>query len=235
MSFIAAAIIGGAAALGGGAISAYGAMTASGQQAQAAQNALNQQMSLFKQAKGAVQPFISNANDVYPTLQKFTQPGANMTSTLSQLPGFQFAQDWGQRAVQNLGTTQGLGGNTLTAGAQFATGLAQQNWQQYLNPLLDIYHTGAGAAGQLAGTAQGFAAPIGSTASSIGSAQAAGTLGATNAIGGALTGGANAYTNSLLLSRLFGNNGAVGSAPYGSGIYGTNQQAFNEVSGTGYA
>ncbi len=221
MSFIAAAIIGGGAAIIGGGLSAYGSLTASGQQQALGQQALQQQQGFFNQAKGGLQPFIDAGTGVIPTLQKFTQPGANQTQALSQLPGFQFAQDWGQKAVQNIGTTQGLGGNTLTAGAQFATGLAQQNWTQYLQPLLAQLQVGQGAAGSLAGSAGTFSGQASNTLTGIGQAQAAGTLGATNAIGGALTGGANAYTNSLLLSKLFG-GGTSPNSPNALGVYGGN-------------
>ena len=86
-------------------------------------------------------------SSVMPTLQALLTPGANMTSTLSQIPGFQFAQDWGQKATQNLGTTTGLGGNVLTAGANYATGLAQQGWQGIVNSLLGVATQGNTLAG----------------------------------------------------------------------------------------
>src|SRR6185312_15238073 len=75
------------------------------------------------------------ANNAASTLQQLLTPGANMTATLSQIPGFQFAQDWGQQAARNQGTSMGLGGNTLTAGANYATGLAQQGYGNIVNAL----------------------------------------------------------------------------------------------------
>jgi hypothetical protein len=197
-------------------------LTASQQQTSALQNALGVQQGMFNTANAALSPYYTAGQNALPTLQSLLTPGPNQTATLSQLPGFQFAQNWGQQAVQNLGTTQGLSGNTLTAGANFATGLAQQNFGNLAGLLQNYVNTGAGAAGQLAGTAQGFGQQIGQTLGGIGQAQAAGTLGATNALAGGVTGGTNAYTNTLLLSKLFGNGGNAsfgGESPL-TGIYG---------------
>ncbi len=230
MSFIAAAIIGGAGLVGGigsALIGSSAAQSASAQQVALGQQALGQQQKFFNIAQKNVQPFVNAAvgdngqGGVLGTLEQFTQPGANMTSTLSQLPGFQFAQDWGQKAITNQGTTMGLGGNTLTAGAQYATGLAQQNWQQYLNPLLQIYGQGASAAGQLANTAQGFSGQASGTLQNIGQAQAAGTLGAANAWSGAVGGAGNTAANALLLGRYLNspNNGPPGQYAYPNSPY----------------
>ncbi len=210
MAFIAAAIIGGASALGAGALSAYGNITASQQQQQGLQQALGAQQQMFKTARGALQPFISQGQGVGSTLQGLLTPGPNQNALLSQLPGFQFAQYWGQQAARNQGTTLGLGGNTLTAAADYATGKAQEYWGQDVNALQNFYNTGANAAGSLAGNAAQFSGQIGQTLGGIGQAQAAGTLGATNAGAQALMGGANAIGNYALLSKIFSPGGIYG-------------------------
>ena len=222
-----AATIGAVGSVAAGGLGLFGSLTASSQQANALKQAQTLQEQMFAQSQGALQPYYTSGAAVAPTLQSLLTPGANQTQTLSQLPGFQFAQDWGQKAVQNLGTTTGLGGNTLTAAANFATGLAQQGFSSLVNPLLQMYQTGAGAASSLGGTAASFGQTIGNTTAGIGQAQAAGTLGATNALGGAATGAANATTNALLFSRLFG---GAGNPAYGgdsplSGIYGGSSYA----------
>jgi len=138
-------------------------------------------------------------------------PGPNQTATLSQLPGFQFTQDWGQKAVTNMGTTMGLGGNTLAAGANYATGLAQQGFGQLAGLLQGFLNSGltteTNAASALAGGSQ-------SALTGIGNAQAAGTLGSANALSGGLSGLGNAG----LLYGLSGKLGLGGSA--NNGIYG---------------
>src|SRR5580704_19246356 len=159
---VGAAIGGGLGAIGsiGGALlGSSAASKASGQQVALGEQALGQQEGIWNTIQSAIQPVIglgtNAASGALSTLQKLLTPGADMTSTLSQIPGFTFAQDWGQKAVQNIGTTTGLGGNTLTAGANFATGLAQQGYGNIVNSLLGLFSSGGniatGAAGALGG------------------------------------------------------------------------------------
>jgi hypothetical protein len=215
---IGAAIGGGLGAIGsiGGALLSSNAANKASQAQQAlGQQALAQQMGIWNQTRGAIQPVLdlgeSAAGGALSPLLKLLTPGANMTATLSQIPGFQFAQDWGQRAVQNLGTTTGLGGNTLTAGANFATGLAQQGYGNIVNSLNQLFASGAGtaasAAGALGGTGANFSGQIGNTLQGIGQSQAQGILGSANALSGGLQGATGGIGNALLLSRLLGGGG----------------------------
>lgn len=251
-----------AGSIGGSLIGSNAATNASnaqmglGQQALAQQTTLGQQglatlLKMFQTAQTGIQPVLDAGgnvlqqgqgvvNSILPTLKSLLTPGPNMTSTLSQIPGFQFAQDWGQKAVQNLGTTTGLGGNVLKAGADYATGVAQQGFgglvqqlQALLNSGSGLISTGAGTlasgANALAGAATGagssafsglnsLGSTIGNTLTGIGNSTASGILGSANALTSGLTGGANSITNSLLLSKLF-NGAATGVTPEG-GIYG---------------
>lgn len=224
-----AAGIGAAGAIGSAGLGLFGSLTASSQQSSALKQALGVQQQMFGQAQNALSPYYSTGANLAPTIQSLLTPGPSQSATLSQLPGFQFANTYGQLATQNQGSTLGLGGNTLAAGANFATGLAQQNFSQYLTPLLQAFQTGQGAASSLAGTAQGFGQTIGNTLGGIGQAQAAGTLGATNALGGGLTGAANASTNAILLSKLFGSANPTASGT-GSGIYSLNVPGMPQTS-----
>src|ERR1700731_3023622 len=212
---IGAAIGGGLAAAGGIGSALIGSNAASkASQAQQAlgQQALAQQLSMWNQTRGAIQPVLdlgqSAASGALSPLLKLLTPGANMTQTLSQIPGFQFAQDWGQKAVQNLGTTTGLGGNTLTAGANFATGLAQQGYGNIVNSLNQLFSSGgniaASAAGALGGTAANFGGQIGGTLQGIGQSQAQGILGSANALSGGIHSDTGGIGTALLLSRLLG-------------------------------
>lgn len=226
MSFVAVAIAGSAAAgLGGAYLTSQAASKASQQQQATGQEALQEQQSLFNQGQGLVQPFINEGAAAGNTLQGLLTPGANQTSILSQLPGFQFAQDWGQKAVQNIGTTTGLGGNTLAAGANFATGQAQQSFGSLAQLLQGLTTTGANAAGSAFGNATQTGANLGNTLTGIGNAQAAGTLGSANALAGGLTSAGTSGVNALLLSKLFGTSNAnapgTGAGAGGPGIYST--------------
>jgi hypothetical protein len=205
----------------GAAIGAVGSIGSALIGSNAASNAANAQVAAQQQVLSAIQgtinPIISTGSgmvsSVLPTLQKLLTPGADMTSTLSQLPGFQFAQDWGKKAVENLGTTQGLGGNTLAAGAQYATGLAQQGYGNLVNQLQGFLNSGLQTETNAAST---LASGQQSALSSIGNAQASGILGSANALSGGLSG----LSNSALLYGLgskLGIGGGGGSSIYGNG------------------
>ncbi|HLH92067.1 MAG TPA: hypothetical protein VKX28_26845 [Xanthobacteraceae bacterium] len=216
MSFVAVAIAGSAAAgLGGAYLTSQAAKNASNAQVQQGEAALAQQNALFQQGVGMVQPYIDRGNTAGATLSSLLTPGPNQTATLSQIPGFTFAQDWGQKAVQNIGTVNGLGGNTLTAGANFATGQAQQGFGTLAQLLLGLTQTGGNAASSAFGNATQTGANMASTLTGIGNAQAAGTLGSANALAGGLTNAGNAGLNGLLLSKLL----PGGNANPNPGIY----------------
>lgn len=184
---------------------------------------------------GSVLPALSGAgssilSSVLGPLTSLLTPGPNQTATLSQIPGFQFAQDWGQKAVQNLGTTLGLGGNTLASGAQYATGLAQQGYGNIVSGLQNLLNTGTGALGTvgnigqgvlsaggniLTGAAGALAGGSSSALSSMGNAQAAGILGSANALSSGIGGLSNAALLYGLGSKL-GIGGSTGGSIYGN-------------------
>lgn len=214
MSGIAAAIIGAGALTAGAGI--YGATTAAKAQENAAQTATGAQLSMFNTANANLQPFIQGGESALPTLQSLLTPGPNQNATLSQLPGFQFANNWGQQGVSNQGTVTGLGGNTLAAGAQFGTGLAEQSWGTLINQLQGLVGTGASAAGSLAGTATATGGQIGSNI--IGAGNAAG--GAATATGSAIGNVGNSITTAALLNKLTGQNGMYASSNSAPALFG---------------
>jgi hypothetical protein len=223
--------LGAAGSIGSALLGSSAASKASAQQVALGEQALSQQEGIWNTEQSAIQPIIglgtNAAGGALSTLQKLLTPGANMTQTLSQIPGFTFAQDWGQKAVQNIGTTTGLGGNTLTAGANFATGLAQQGYGNIVNSLLGLFSSGGniatGAAGALSGAGSAASNSIGGTLTGIGQSQAQGTLGTANALSSGLSGITSSTSNALLLSRLLG-GGANTSGIY-TGIGGSSGSA----------
>ena len=88
---------------------------------------------------------------------------ASIQNTLANLPGYQFALGQGLQAGKNQLTSMGLGksGNAVEGATSFATGLAQGNYQQYLQDLLAPVQIGQGAAA-------GQAANIGAGATNLG-------------------------------------------------------------------
>lgn len=230
MAWVATAIVG-AGALGAGA-SIYGANKGANAQTNASNQAISAQRGMFDVTQQNLQPFIQGGasaipqqQDILKTLQQLTTPGASMTETLNQLPGFKFAQDWGQKAIQNLGTTRGLGGNVLTAGADYATGKAQQGWGSLVSALQGtagsvqgLINSGANAAGGLATNATATGGQIGGNLVGIGNAQA----GAATATGSAIGGLGNSISTAAILRQL-----GLG----GGGMYGANTSIPNNGSG----
>jgi hypothetical protein len=208
-----AAAIGAAGSLGSGLLGAWGSESAAKTQASYGQEALSSLQSylapLLAQGRGIV-------NSAMGPLQSLLTPGPNQNAVLSQLPGFQFAQTWGQNAVKNLGSTTGLGGNVLTAGANYATGLAQQGFSSLVGNLQNFMNSGINLESN---TANALGGGTSSILQSIGSAKASGTLGASNAIGGALGGLGSSLGSYSLLSKLLGNQNSASGGGAANGIY----------------
>lgn len=188
MSFIAAAVIAGGAGLAAAGISAYGANQAASQQVAAERQAIATQQQYE-------QPFVNASTSVLPTLESLLTPGPNQTTALSQIPGYQFLLSQGLQGVNATGTTRGLGGNVQAAGANYATGTAQNAFGSIVQPLLSIYGTGATAAGSAANS-------ISSAQVGIGNAQAGATGATANAASGAL---GNISNLAVLRSLISGN------------------------------
>lgn len=192
------------------------------------QNATKQNLGFQNQALQSLQQYLGPllaqgggiVNSALGPLTKLLTPGADQTATLSQMPGFKFAQDWGQQAVKNSGTTMGLGGNTLTAGANFATGAAQQGYGQIVNQLQQFMQSGIGlessAGNALAGGTSGILGNMGNIAG-------AGAMGQANALSSGLTGATSSIGNAFNLQQLlskFGGGGGM-SGIYSGGTSGT--------------
>lgn len=121
---------------------------------------------------------------------------------LQQQPGYQFALKQGLKGVQNSAAARGLGssGAALKGAAGFATGLADQTYQTQFanemaqrdaryNRLMGVSQLGQNAAAQTGAYGTQTASSIGANTIAGGTAQAAGLVGA----GNALMGGAQNY------------------------------------------
>lgn len=201
------AILGGAALTAGAGI--WGASTAANAQKQAATTAANTQENMFNTATGYEAPFISTGQAALPTLLKLLTPGADVSQVLSQMPGYQFAQQWGNWGATSAGTTRGLGGNVLTAAEQYAEGLANNTYGTTIGGLQNLVNTGSGAANALSGNAVTTGANVAGSIVGGANAQAGANIAAANAVGGA----GNAFSNYALLSQFLGGNKGM----YGGG------------------
>lgn len=240
---VASAIIGTVGAVGGGLISASASKSAANKQAQAAQAGIDAQREMFGMAREELLPYIeygksfmpavrgwidpSQATSPLASLLKLTTPGADMSATLAQTPGYQFTETMGNKAVRNALAARGLGGpgGALARGAaDYTTGLAQNTWQSVVNslintftaganPLLSAVNTGSGAAQSLAGNAVQTGGQLGQSYGNLGNAQAAGIMGPANAITGMLNNAGSTALNYSLLSKLGGGGGGGGLYP----------------------
>lgn len=214
MSFITAALIVGGSALAGGALSAYGASTAAGEQAGAAENATSAQEGMFNTQVSNLAPFRQAGGQALSALDPMLGIGPNTGAGFGSLnqpftaqymqqysPAYQFQMQQGQQGVLNQdAASQGsLSGaslkDLLSFNQNYANTAFNNAFNQYQTQNQNVYGRLAGIAnlGEAAGSNQAtggsnYAQGIGQSLTNIGTAQAAGTVGAANAGAGALQG-----------------------------------------------
>lgn len=247
-----------AAVLGAGALSAgasiWGANKAVDSQTAAADKSIANQQQMYGSNKNILSPFINagqagisqlqdwlnpaggaGGSNALSSLLKLVTPGADMSSTLSQTPGYQFAQGQGTRGALNALAARGLGGSpgAIAKGVgNYVTGLAGNTWDSVVKNLLSTFqtggnalqglvNTGVNAGGALAGVGGRTADSITGSLTGAGNAQAAGA----NATGAAIGGLGGSMTTAALLQQL--------QSGGGGGIYGAGGPAFggNDVWG----
>ena len=191
-----------------------GDITGTNQQAKAAQQASQQQVAAqnaaFQQIQQNLSPYQSIGTSVLPQLLQSLgyqgQFGSNgqltgvsgqgfqfNPSNLENTPGYQFTLGQGLNAVNNQQSAMGLNnsGAQGKALANYATGLAQNTYNQQYQNALNTYQTNAGQLGNLLSIGQNAAAGVGNAGfqsqAAIGNAQAAGTVAAGNAQTNALS------------------------------------------------
>lgn len=207
MSWVAAAVIGGAGLTAGASI------YASGKQSDAARYGMDVQREMFEQGRHAQQPFVDAGTSMLPTLKSLLTPGPSQTDTLSQTPGFQFAQDWGMKGIKNAASSRGIGGNVMAEGGKFASGLAQNTFFPLLQAIQALVTTGSSGASSIMGGATAAGKGIAGSSMDMGNAQAGGIMGGANAI----VGGANSMTNLMMLNKLTNGKLFGGTDMYGGG------------------
>lgn len=101
-------------------------------------------------------------------------------------PGYKFQFDQGTEAINALaGAKGGLNsGRTLQDLTTFGQGLANQDWNNYLNRLSGLAGSGQAAAGMQANAGGNYAANASNALGSIGDAKASGAWGLSNAFNG---------------------------------------------------
>lgn len=213
------AAIAGVGAVAGGAISAGGA-----------ESAASTQSAAQARAQAMAQPFVGYGQTAGGELTNELMSGqlggpAPLTqAAIENMPGYQFTLGQGLKAVSNASTAQGQGisGAQMKGAADYATGLANQNFQNYFqdywanqnnryNMLANLTSTGANAA-------VGAGTNLVSSANNIAQTQ----QNATNVLGASVAGAAN---NPYVFNAL-----ASGGSTLGAAVPGYNTQ-FGSIPG----
>ena len=211
--------VGAIGSIAGGAIEASGAEQAGQDQYNADMSAQQMEMQEFNTVQGEGAPYralgtgatslLDQLYGINPTTGALT-PGAKPNySAFTSQPGYGFTLQQGLAAQRAAAGQSGnyFSGNTTNAQTGYASGLAQNTYQNYVGNLLSQAQLGANSTANMANTGANVVNSATSATQAGGAAQAAGTLGAYGAIGGGIAGAGGGISNSMLLSSLLGNNG----------------------------
>lgn len=204
-----------------GVIGSNASQSAANTQAGAANASTQAQVDMFNKVQGNLQPFINAGQSDYGQLNNLlTGNPQQIQQQLSQMPGYQFTLNQGLKSLQNGYTARGLGvsGAANKGAAQYATGLANSQYNSYFSNLLNAAGLGENAAAGFGNNAVTSGQNIGNSLIAGGNAQASGILGSANAINNSIGGASNAFLTGALL-----NNGLNGQGP-----------AVNNTPGTGF-
>ena len=229
MAFVSTAIdaLGGTgtAILGSSIIGALGSNSAAQTQSAGQQQAAQTQQNMFNTVQANSQPFMQAGYGATTSLQNLMGIGSSTTggapggtdpstglpngylaqtfnptqAQLNQYPGYQFALQTGDQAIQNQSTpgAGALSGQTLKSLMNFNQQTANSNYQNYFNQFQTQQSNVYNRLAAIAGLGQNAAAGVGNNGATIGSgiasaqaaagtSAAAGTVGATNAISGGM-------------------------------------------------
>lgn len=206
-----AALIGGGASIGSGLLGYFGSQNAASAQTQALQQAMSTVQNIEK-------PFVglgTNAANQLSNLYGLNggSPNAGWQQFVNS-PDYQWAFGQGTNATQNVLASQGnlLSGGGLAALTNYGQGLASQQFGNYFNRLMQMTQLGANAGSATASSLAGLQ-------SGVGTAQAQGILGGTNALSSGLTGisnAANSFIGNNMLYSLLSKSPAFGGGNAGS-------------------
>jgi len=210
------------AAIGGSSvISGLFGKSAANKAASASRDAALLQQQMYQTTRGDLAPFVQSGAGALPTLNALTYGDpATVQARLEQTPGYQFALQQGLKSTQANAAARGLGvsGASLKGAATYATGLADQTFENRFQDALRTAGLGESAAAMTGQQGTQAAATGGQYTSQAGLANAAGTMAGPNA----LTSGINSYLGyQMYLDRTGGGTSGYNlpSAAYAGGPY----------------
>lgn len=164
----------------------YGASHGAGNVAQGENNAIGTEAQLEGQLGGIFGPQTTQGNAAMGTLG--AQLGLNGTpdySAFENSPGFKFATQMGTQAINRQAAAEGnlYTPNTLDAVGGYVQGMASQNYNNYIQQLMQMAGIGAQGNANYASDLSSAAGNIGQLQVGKGSAAGAGTVGTSSAVG----------------------------------------------------
>ena len=183
-----AALVG--ASVAGAAISAGAAKSAAKSQTKAANNQLAVQKQMYDQQRTDLAPYRDtgvNALGAAGYLVGFGDKPDGYKG-FQESPGYKFALDQGQKALERSAAASGglFSGQTGKALVDYGTGMANQEYGNYFNRLYGLTNMGQNSAAMTGQAGQNYANQASNAFANIGNAQAAGSIGTANAINNGL-------------------------------------------------
>lgn len=214
------------AIIGSAVLGAAASQSAASKQARAAQAAQDAQERMFNRQVELQEPWRQAGVNALAKLQGMADYTPFGMDQFQQDPGYAFRLSQGQKALERSAAARGglLGGATGGALQRYGQELGSQEYQNAFNryqteraaklaPYMTMAGYGQGATNQLAGAAGQYGANVGNLMTGAGAAQAAGQVGAANA----LAGGVSQYMNYQGQQNLINALQNRGNYPGGSG------------------
>jgi hypothetical protein len=209
------------AVIGSSLIGSSAAKSAASTQSDAANRAADLQNQQFQQTRQDQMPWMQAGqtalNALTPLATNYQKFGMDQ---FQQDPGYAFRLSEGQKALDRSAAARGglISGNALKAATRFGQDMGSQEYTNafnryqternaQLNPLQSLAGVGQTTAAQLGQTGAANAANVGNLMTSGAAANAAGQVGASNALTGGLSTYLNYTSNNNLLNALQRNQG----------------------------
>ncbi len=216
-------------------INAIGAGIASNQQQGAADKAMDVWKPIWQQQQDNFNPFVEAGTGALGSLTDLARTGPQQLrpQDVANDPGYQFQLEQGMKALQRSAAAKGTlnSGGTLKGLADYSGGLAatqyqnawnrnQQAYQQRFGDLGTLANMGMGAANSLGTFGNNYGTAMANLYGAKGNAQAAGTMGVTNAMGQVVKDVGNYFT--MGMGGMMGGGGGGGGGMGGmlGGLFG---------------
>ena len=204
----------------GGISSASAAKKAAKAQTRAANNQLAVQKQMYDQQRTDLAPYRDTGLNALAGVnyELGLAPKPADYAGFQATPGYQFALDQGQKALDRTAAANGMlySGNTLKSSMDYNQGMAKQEYGNFFNRLYGLTNMGQNSAAMTGQAGQNYANQASNAFANIGNAQAAGSIGTANAINNGL-GNAIGIWQYQNQTQPQGGNANIFSTPWGAG------------------